>query len=618
MESIGDYAVIGDCRAAALVSRAGAIEWLCWPRFDSPSLFAGILDDGAGAWRLAPAGPFRATRSYADCTNVLVTRFECPSGVVTLTDFMPVASEEEKRRHLLPDHAIARIARCERGAVEIASHLAPRPDYARAPPRMRDAGRLGWRIELGHALALFRADWPHAAVETPTGGTLVARGILRAGEEAHFALTFTDDGPAIVPPLGDWTRESLDRSLAWWRAWSARMRYQGPARESVIRSALVLKLLVYAPSGAVVAAPTTSLPERPCGDLNWDYRYCWLRDASLTVRALFGLGYPEEAEAFLSWLLRSTRLTQPSLRILYDLYGNHPGPERTLPRMRGHFGARPVRIGNAAADQVQLDVYGEVIDATAQFVRRGGRLDRETQRMLRDLGRYVCANWQAPDNGIWEPRSGRARHTHSLVLCWTALDRLCELHDKSHLKVPVEEFARERDRIRRAVETRGWNEALQSYVGTLDGQSLDASVLLIPWYGFEPATSERMRRTFARVRDELGAGRGLLRRYRGGDSPGEGAFGICGFWGAEHLALGGGTVEEAAETFFSLCGMANDVGLFAEEIDPATGEALGNFPQAFTHVGLINAALSLCRRMRGERALSRALPHRRETAEANP
>jgi GH15 family glucan-1,4-alpha-glucosidase len=382
-----------------------------------------------------------------------------------------------------------------------------------------------------------------------------------------------------------------------------------------------LRLLVYAPSAAVVAAPTTSLPERVGGDLNWDYRYCWLRDAALTVRAFVELGLREEAEAFVSWLLHATRLTRPELRVLYDVYGNAPAAERTLDHLSGHRGSRPVRIGNGAADQLQLDVYGEVVDAVAHLVRGGDVLDRETQRVLCDFGEHVCRSWQRPDEGIWEPRSGVGHNTHSLVLCWTALDRLLMLHGRGYVRrVPVELFERNRASIRRVVEQRGWNEALGSYTSRLDGTEVDAALLLMAWYGFEDARSERMRATSRRIRERLGAGDGLLYRYRGGESPGEGAFGICGFWGAEVLALGAGTADEAGELFERLCGFANDVGLFGEEIDPDTGEALGNFPQAFTHVGLINAALSVDRRLRGETPVEHdvGVPAAGASAEATP
>lgn len=607
MEPIRDYAVIGDCRSAALVSRRGSIDWLCWPRFDSPSIFGAILGEAAGQWIIAPTAPFRTERRYVPDTNVLETDLVTAGGTLRITDLMCVASEEEKTRILLADHEILRFVECVHGEVELEMVLAPAPSYGQQRPRIRSWGALGTRIETSEGLLVLRAEVPVTIV----GDAIRARVRLGAGETRCFSLTFADEWQAVLPPLGAWSRESLARSIRWWRSWLRSLAYDGPDRDAVARSALVLKLMVYAPSGAIVAAPTTSLPEHVGGELNWDYRFCWLRDASLTVRALFGLGFEDEAETFVSWLLHSTRLTWPELRVLYDVYGGSPAAERTLDHLPGYQGSRPVRIGNAASDQLQLDVYGEVIDAAAQFVRRGGRFDRETQRMLREFGEFVCQNWRKPDEGIWEPRSGARHNTHSRVLCWTALDRLLSLHSMGHLRrIPVESFADNRALIRSEVEQRGWNPRLRSYTSHLDSDDLDASTLLLSWYGFEDASSERMRQTYACVQERLGAGDGLLYRYRSDESPGEGAFGICSFWGAEYLALGGGTVEQARALFDRLCAYGNDVGLFAEEIDPASGDAVGNFPQAFTHVGLINAALTLARRLEAgepiERHVSRA------------
>lgn len=613
MMEIHDYAAIGDGRTVALVSRNGSIDWLCWPRFDSPSIFGAILDASAGCWRLAPTTPFRVNRRYVDDTNVLETRFDTDAGTLVVTDLMPVASEQDKARLTLPDHEILRVAECVSGEVELEMRLVPRAGYGSRPGRIRDAGPLGVRVEMGGDLLILRTD---LGLDISAGGEIVGRGRLRAGEVVHASLTFADDWPAVLPPLGDWSRLAIARAVAWWRDWASRIRYEGPGRDMVIRSALALKLLVYAPSGAVVAAPTTSLPERIGGDLNWDYRFCWLRDAALTVRALVALGCMPEAHAFVSWLLHTTRLTQPELRILYDVYGNAPPVECLLEDLAGYQGSRPVRVGNAATEQRQLDVYGEVIDAVTHFVRAGGTLDRDTERMLCAFGEYVCRHWQEPDEGIWEPRSGQAHNTHSRVLCWTALDRLLQLHADGHVRrAPVTKFQENRERIRRDVETRGWNPAIGSYVSQLDGDDLDATLLLLPWYGFEDAGSHRMRATYRRVRERLGAGDALLYRYRSGESPGEGAFGICSFWGAEYVALGGGTVDEARDLFEGVCAHANDVGLFAEEIDPGTGAALGNFPQAFTHVGLINAAVTLARRIEGAPPIERRLPSPKSNAE---
>jgi GH15 family glucan-1,4-alpha-glucosidase len=616
--SIGDYAAIGDGRSAALVGRDGSIDWLCWPRFDSPSIFAALLDPSAGHWRIAPAGSFRTERRYIEHTNVLETRFDTGSGVLLLTDLMPVASEEEKARLMVPEREILRLIQCERGEVEVEWSFEPRDRYGLRAVRVHQAGRLGIRAEMSAGLLTLRTDLP---LTIGPDGTVGGRARLRAGDAAHASLTFAAEGPAVLPPLGEWSRAALDRSIRWWQNWAARARYDGPCREMVIRSALALRLMVYAPSGAVIAAPTTSLPERIGGPLNWDYRFCWLRDASLTVRALVGLGFEEEAEAFVDWLLHATRLTRPALRVLYDVHGNEPLQERVLERLSGYKGSRPVRVGNLAAGQLQLDVYGEVIDAVTHFLRGGGTLDRETEGVLRAWGEYVCRNWNRPDEGIWEPRTGRAHHTHSRVLCWVALDRLLHLHTQRHMRwAPAAKLAENREAIRQDVLARAWNPSLGSYVAELDGERIDATLLLLAWYGFEPADSDRMRGTYRRVREQLGAGDGLLYRYRRDHeperegepiSPGEGAFGICSFWGVEFLAIGGGSVDEARQLFERLAGYANDVGLFAEEIEPGTGAALGNFPQAFTHVGLINAALSLSRRMEGEAPMPRHVPERK-------
>ncbi|MEX0802541.1 MAG: glycoside hydrolase family 15 protein [Candidatus Binatia bacterium] len=608
---ISDYAIIGDCRSAALVSRDGSMDWLCWPRFDSPSIFGALLDPQAGRWRIAPTAPFKTERRYVGETNVLETRFKTETGSLLLTDLMPVASDEEKDKLLVPEHEILRFVQCEKGEVEMEVVFEPRPRYAQGRARLQDDRGLGLRVETGHGLLTLRSSVPLTSREDGTAYALVR---LRAGETIDFSLTFAVDWLAVLPPLGERSREAIARSINWWQHWASRLKYDGPGRDAVIRSALVLRLLFYAPSGAIVAAPTTSLPERIGGDLNWDYRFCWLRDASLTVRALFGLGCAEEAEAFVSWLLHSTRLTRPELRILYDVYGNAPETERTLDHLAGYFFSRPVRIGNAADGQLQLDVYGEVIDALTHFVGSDGVLDRETRKMICGFGDYVCRNWQKPDEGIWEPRSGGSHNTHSRVLCWTALDRLLELHARGHLpEAPIDYFHKNREEIRREIEQHAWNPGLESYAAQLDGAELDASLLLLPWYGFDQASSYRMRQTYARIRERLGAGDGLLYRYRTAESPGEGAFGICSFWGAEYLALGGGSAQEAREVFERLVGYANDLGLFAEEIDPETGGALGNFPQAFTHVGLINAALSLAKRLEGQEPLERPIPVKNPT-----
>lgn len=591
--AIEDYAIIGDCRSAALVSRDGSIDWLCWPRFDSPSLFAALLDqDKGGRFSVRPVAPARITRRYIGETNVLETTFVTDGGVLRLTDLMPVSSEADKRRKLWASHQILRRIDCLEGAVEIEIQCDPRPSYGRGACRLQDRGPLGLYFERQGRAFILRSEIPLQTSETDGGARLRHR--LEAGERCHLSAVYTDREPSFVPPLGEEAERRIRATLDWWSSWSAHCTYKGPYRAAVIRSALVLKLLSYAPSGAIVAAPTTSLPESRGGVRNWDYRYCWLRDASLTLRALFDLGFTEEAEAFLHWLTHSTRLTWPDLQILYNVHGETGLAEQELDALAGFADSRPVRIGNEASDQFQLDVYGEVIDAAYAFVRQGGQLTRTTARLLVGFGKSACRRWREPDEGIWEVRAGRHHHTYSKAMCWVALDRLLRLHRAGKLRAPVERFEREREALRAEIEAHGFNQRLGSYVSVYDGDALDASLLLLARHGFIDPGSQRARGTRDAILERLGAN-GLLYRYRDVDDglPGdEGAFGICSFWAVDAYALAG-EIDAAEALFTGVLGRANDVGLFAEEIDPADGSALGNFPQAFTHVGLIGAALAL-------------------------
>jgi GH15 family glucan-1,4-alpha-glucosidase len=479
------------------------------------------------------------------------------------------------------------------GAIEVEVLYDPRPDYGQSRGRLEDRGRFGLWCEIDGEALVLRSE---LSLEL-TDGDRSARGVARiqSGERRCLSLSYSREAPAVVAPLGEAARARIERTIRWWRGWANRCIYEGPYRDAVVRSALALKLMTYAPSGALVAAPTTSLPEAIGGVRNWDYRYCWLRDASFTLRALFALGYREEAEAFLGWLLHATRLTWPELHVLYDVFGEARLPERELEHLEGYARSRPVRIGNDAQGQFQLDVYGEVIDAAARFLERGGHFDRDTSRMLNGLGQTVCRRWREPDEGIWEERSGRFHHTHSKVLCWVALDRLVKMHEAGYLELSVDLFRKERDEMRKEIETRGYNERTGSYTRTFDGEGMDASLLTLPLYGYVEGAHPRMRSTCARIHEKLARG-GLVYRYEAktddGLPPGEGAFGICSFWAVECVARGG-NLKAATRSFERLLSYANDVGLFAEEVDPDTGAALGNFPQAFTHIGLINAALTL-------------------------
>jgi GH15 family glucan-1,4-alpha-glucosidase len=591
---IEDYALIGDCASAALVGRNGSIDWLCWPRFDSPSIFARLLDAGDGGhFQVRPVADFSVERRYLPDTNVLETTFTTERGVLRLTDLMPVAEREAYRRELWPEHEILRRVECVAGTVEVDVYCDPRLDYARIDPALDDRGPHGVFYNHEGAVLIVRSELP--LVLARGRGALHGQVLLREGDRHFLSLTYDEGEPAVLPLLGEHAETKIERSVAFWRDWASRCEYDGPYRDAVVRSALTLKLMTFAPSGAIIAAPTTSLPEAIGGTRNWDYRYCWLRDAALTLRALYELGYEEEGRAFFSWLLHATRLTAPSLSVLYDVYGNAHVEERTLDHLEGYRGSSPVRIGNGAHDQLQLDTYGELISAAYEFVRREQRLDSWHARLLRTLGDEVCERWREPDEGIWEVRSGRHHHTFSKAMCWVALERLVRLHEADYLSVPVDRYRETARTIRTAVEERGYNDEMESYVATFDGDRLDASLLLLPMYGYVEATAPRMRSTFARIHDELGQD-GLLYRYPHGTDDGfssrEGAFGICSFWDEELFARLG-RVEEARANLDRTLSYANDLGLFAEEIDPDTGAFLGNFPQAFTHVGLINAALAL-------------------------
>jgi GH15 family glucan-1,4-alpha-glucosidase len=603
---IDDHGIIGDCRSAALVSRDGTIDWLCWPRFDSPSIFAALLDlDIGGHWSLHPTNVLSSSRHYIERTNVLESTFLCTTGECVHTDCMCLSANRHEATPGLADHEILRKVECTRGEIDLVCDFQPRPGYATSDIRLRSRGKLGIELELFRSEAWFRSTHPCTVMDTG----VQSRVHLRAGDVAWFSFSFSAECPAVLPSLGEEAEQRLQCTIARWRHWTESFCYDGPHKEIVLRSALALKLMAYAPSGAIIAAPTTSLPERIGGSLNWDYRYCWLRDASLTVRALNGLGFRNEVDAFIGWLLNATALTLPELQVLYTVFGNKPRREYEAPQFAGYLESRPVRIHNAAVDQLQLDLYGEVLDAVAQYVYTGGKLEASSQLAIRGMADYVCKNWDQPDDGIWEPRGQRQNHTHSRLLCWVALDRVVNMAKRGALKgINESAVTRTRDKIRDQILDRAWNPKLQSYTATYEGRAMDASLLLMSWYGFEHADSPRMKSTYERIVEELRASDSLIYRYR--LTAPEGAFGICCFWEAEFLALGGGTEEEASAHFEHLLEYANDLGLFAEEIDPRSGAALGNFPQAFTHVGLISAAISLAERLRGQKQLE----HRHSTA----
>jgi GH15 family glucan-1,4-alpha-glucosidase len=598
--AIEDYAIIGDCRTAALISREGSIDWLCLPDFSAPSIFGRLLDGDGGTFMLRPSTPFSAKRRYIDSTAVLETTFTTADGVLRLVDVFPIV---DGTTSLAPLRELLRIAECVSGAVELEIMLEPRPDYGRAQPRQNYQSRLGWRWQWANELLLLNA---HAQLTRSASG-LQGRRLLHAGQREYFSLTYVKDDVASVAPLGTEAEERCARTLAWWRGWARQCRFAGRERDAVIRSAITLKLLNSCLSGALIAAATTSLPETLGGSRNWDYRYCWMRDAGLTMSAFIGLGFHGEGPAYLDWLLHATRLSWPRLNVLYDIYGRTQLREQQLDHLGGYRRSLPVRVGNNASDQLQLDAYGQVILAADVFAGAGHELDATEQRMLRGFGKTVCEIWREPDNGIWEIPDPRRQYTLSKVLCWVALDRLLALDRRGLLRLGrlAEQFRRQRDAIGRCIEVRGFNASIDSYTSELDGREVDASLLLMACVGYKNAWEPRMISTYRRVHEELGRG-DLLYRYRPGTDglPGEeGAFGICGFLAVDHLAERG-EIEDAEHYFDRLVGYANDVGLFSEELDPQNGRALGNFPQAFTHVGLLYAALSL-QKARRQRATER-------------
>ena len=587
---IADYAAIGCTRSVALISRGGSIDWLCWPRFDSASVFGRILDaEKGGFFAIRPSVEHEAKRRYLDGTNVIETTFTTDTGVARMLDLMPVFTEEEKQKNLSPFRQLLRRIEVIEGEVPIEIVYAPRPDYGRITPRLevrRDSVYCSW----GARVLNLRSDAEFMIGE----GTATSRVTLHAGESRTFALGFDEETPAVLPSLD--AASEIERTIAFWRTWSSQLTYDGPYRDLVLRSVLVLKLLTYAPTGAIIAAPTTSLPEWIGGVRNWDYRYCWLRDASWTVSALYDCGFSNEGAAFLDWLLYSTRLTQPHLQMLYDVFGESSVPEKTLDHLDGYRGSRPVRIGNDAHSQFQLDVYGEVLGAVEEATRRGETLDRDVQHLLRRLTEIVCKRWEEPDAGIWEKRGDPRQHVHGKVMAWSALDSAQRIAERCHMKIDEARVEKAKADIKEAVLTHGFDARRNTFTGIFDDEEVDASLLFIARVGFIDPTDPRMLGTIDAIRNDLGHD-GLIYRYdsrktEDGLPPGEGVFLACTFWLVEAMALAG-RVDEARTLFDDVIRHGNDAGLFAEEIDVPSGALLGNFPQALSHIALLNAALHL-------------------------
>lgn len=581
---IEDYALIGDCQTAALVGIDGSIDWLCFPRFDSEACFAALLGEPKnGRWQIAPVAPDRTVRRRSvGNTLVLETEFTTDAGVVAVTDFMPV-------RESVPD--LIRIVEGRRGAVPVRSELVIRFDYGSVVPWVRKAD--------GGITAVAGPDALRLRASVPTHGeklTTVSEFTVQTGERVPFVLTWHrsyEPAPRAIDP-----EVALRETLAWWEEWAARCSFRGELRDLVVRSLITLKAMTYAPTGGIVAAVTTSLPEHPGGVRNWDYRYCWLRDATFTLLALLNCGYTDEARAWREWLLRAVAGDPSQLQIMYGVAGERRLDEYEVPWLGGFEGSRPVRVGNAAHQQFQLDVYGEVADAMHQAWVHGLSAGQAGWRLTRALIRFVEEAYQNPDEGIWEVRGPRRPFTHSKVMAWVALDRAVKTAERFGMEAPVDRWRQVRSAIHDQVCREGFNEQLGSFVQSFGSDLLDASLLMMPLVGFLPPTDPRMRGTVLAVEKHLMQD-GFVMRYdstRSDDGlpPGEGTFLPCTFWLADCYALMGHR-DRAGELFTRLAGLCNDVGLLSEEYDPKARRLVGNFPQAFSHIGLVNTALALTR-----------------------
>jgi alpha,alpha-trehalase len=590
---IADYAVIGNRNTCALVSRDGSIDWCCLPYLDSPSSFAAILDARRGGrWRIAPSDFSAVRRSYLGASAVLRTEFQGASGTLELIDFLPIRVGRGEEPSYSAS-SIVRIARCSAGEVTVEMEWTPRPDYAREDVRIER--RDGYLLARTWGEHLWLSGMPDDVLAPIDAAAMTATLPLRQGEEVALVCSWAE--PHVLPRAQQ-ARSYLESTLRWWDAWADGCRIAPevePWRERVLRSGMVLKLLTNERTGAMAAAPTTSLPEEIGGIRNWDYRFCWVRDASMTARAFATLGQPGDGIAFLGFLARAAaQHHDPSrIQVMYGLEGGTRLTEYNLGHLDGYRDSRPVRIGNAAALQRQLDVYGELIEAAYDLLRGGSRLSEQHWQWLRGIADYVCVVWRLPDRGIWEVRGPERHFTYSKLMCWVALDRALRIAGMLGDDSPTEHWRRERAEIRHAILDQGYDRQKRSFVQHFESETLDASNLLIPLTGLLPANDPRVQGTIDATMREL-TENGLVHRYHTGETHdgvggGEGAFGICTFWLVNALALAG-RVQEARDIFDGMLERANDLGLYAEEINPQTGEFLGNFPQAFTHIGLINAA----------------------------
>ena len=586
-QRIADYALLGDGHAAALVGRDGSIDWWCPPRFDARSVFARLLGADGGHWSIRPRELRTVQRRYLPGTLVLATTFRCAGGVLPLRDALALVFGE--RGHAIgkrSPHVLLREAEVIEGEVRVDLELAPRPDYGLVVPRVV-ATAAGMLTVGGPDRVLLTGDRPLSAA----GDRVTASFALRSRESAAFALQHLPGLGGHEPPPLD-ARAALRDTAAGWRAWTDEHQgYQGAYRELVQRSSLVLQALTYVPSGAIVAAPTTSLPEIVGGSANWDYRYAWLRDASLTLTALWIGACPDEARRFFDWMARatSTSIDRGYVPIMFGVEGERDLTEHELEHLAGYRGSRPVRIGNSAWRQQQLDVMGEVLDGAWRLRDQLGELDALTAAFLAGLADRAASDWQRPDAGIWEAREGERHYVSSKLLCWVAVDRAIRMASALGENAHVSDWKQAREAIREAVLTEGWSDKAGAYTGAFGSDHLDASVLLMPILGLLPADDRRMRATVEAIERDLAQGP-LLQRWTGAGD--EGAFVACSYWLAQCHALAG-DVDRARDVFEQVTDHANDLGLLSEEIDLADGELIGNFPQGLSHIALINAAWAI-------------------------
>ena len=608
---IEDYGIVGNMRTCALIGVNGSVDWFCCPNFDSPSVFAGILDDKKGGYfKIAPMleDPPVQKQVYWPATNVLVTRFLAPNGVAEVIDFMPVPTEQNPHEHT----ELIRRVNCVRGVVPFILECYPAFNYARDEHR----------VELNENGAAFISDRLGLQLSTrillekdEAGNGVVGAFALSEGDSVTVSVGMLgDDTSDYHPPTPAESEALFEETVAYWRGWLRQCTYRGRWREMVERSALVLKLLTYEPTGAIVAAPTCSLPEELGGERNWDYRYTWIRDAAFTLYALLRIGFTKEANRFMHWLEAQVdeREDWQNLQILYGIDGRRELDEINLYHLDGYRGSRPVRIGNGAYDQLQLDIYGELMDSVYLFNRYGEPISHEFWSKLRRMTNWVCDNWHLADEGIWETRGGRQHFVYSKLMCWVMLDRAVRLADARGFPSERFKWIQIRDEIYEEIQTRGWNRELNAFVQHYDSDSLDASTLIMPLVFFMSPTDPRMLSTIDAINRSPRQGGlvsdSLVYRYNAtqfhdGLTGHEGTFNMCTFWLVEALTRAGWgdprRLDQARLMFEKMLGYANHLGLYAEETGPS-GEGLGNFPQAFTHLALISAAFNLDRAL-GER-----------------